>query len=71
MVLTNYCFNNTTDKGKYINNPKETSQVLIRQEPTITDWKRVTNIFKYLHSTKNNKIIYNGIGETIAFTIST
>ncbi|KAG4083962.1 hypothetical protein H8356DRAFT_1328688 [Neocallimastix lanati (nom. inval.)] len=41
MVLTNYCFNNTTDKGKYTNNPKETSQVLIRQEPTITDWKRI------------------------------
>ena len=40
------------------------------ENPTISDWNKVTNIFKYLNSTKNYKITYTGTGEFTAFTDS-
>ena len=38
------------------------------EKPTISDWHKVINIFKYLNSTKNYKITYSGTGEFIAYT---
>jgi len=40
------------------------------EEPTLTDWKRVTNIFRYLNYTKNYNTTYNRIDEIVAFTDS-
>jgi len=40
------------------------------RKATISDWKKIINIFKYLNYTKNYKITYNGIGEIVAFTDS-
>ena len=38
------------------------------ENPTLSDWKKIINIFKYLNQTKNYKIIYTGTGEIIAYT---
>jgi len=40
------------------------------ENPTISDWKKVINILKYLNSTKNYKITYNETGEFAAYTDS-
>ena len=40
------------------------------EEPNESDWKAVTNIFKYIATTKNYKIEYNGEGDFICFTDS-
>jgi len=40
------------------------------EHPTISDWIKITNILKYLNTTKNYKICYDGTGEIIAYTDS-
>jgi len=40
------------------------------ENPTISDWIKVTHILKYLNTTKNYKICYNGEGEIRAYTDS-
>jgi len=40
----------------------------ISENPTITDWIKVTHILKYLNTTKNYKICYDGEGEIIGYT---
>lgn len=40
------------------------------EHPTITDWNKVTQIFKYLNTTKDYKICYDGKGEIIGYTDS-
>ena len=40
----------------------------ISEKPTITDWIKVTHILKYLNTTKNYKICYDGEGEIIGYT---
>jgi len=32
------------------------------EEPNLSDWKIIVNIFKYLNSSKHYKIVYNGVG---------
>lgn len=39
-------------------------------EPTFSDWKKILNILKYLNSTKNFKITYEGTGKFTACTDS-
>ena len=38
------------------------------EKPTISDWNKITNIFRYINSTKDYKIVYDGQGEIIAYT---
>jgi len=38
------------------------------EEPTISDWKKVINILKYLNGTKEYKLKYDGKGEIIAYS---
>jgi len=38
------------------------------EKPTISDWNKITNIFRYMNSTKDYKIVYDGQGEIIAYT---
>jgi len=38
------------------------------EEPTISDWKKVMNILKYLNGTKEYKLKYDGKGEIIAYS---
>ena len=38
------------------------------ENPTVSNWHKVINIFKYLNATKNYKIKYSGTGEFIAYT---
>jgi len=33
------------------------------ENPTISDWRRVLNIFKYLKNTNNFRLLYNGQGK--------
>jgi len=40
------------------------------EEPTVSDWKKIINIFKYLNSTSNYKITYHGKGDFIAYSDS-
>jgi len=40
------------------------------ENPTLSDWKKVVNIMKYLNYTKNYKITYKGQGEIVAYTDS-
>lgn len=40
------------------------------KKPTVSDWNKVINIFKYLNSTINYKIKYNGKGNINAYTDS-
>ena len=37
------------------------------ENPKLSDWKKVLNIFKYLNSTKNFKIKYDGLGDINAY----
>lgn len=40
------------------------------ENPTISDWNKIINILKYINSTKEFKIEYNGKGELVAYTDS-
>jgi len=40
------------------------------EEPNLSDWKMIVNIFKYLNSTKHYKIVYNGVGHINAYSDS-
>jgi len=40
------------------------------ENPTITDWRKVENILKYLNSTIDYKITYDGQGNIVAYTDS-
>ncbi len=40
------------------------------EQPTISDWNKVINILKYINSTKDYKIKYDGKGELVAYTDS-
>ena len=40
------------------------------EHPTISDWIKVTNILKYLNTTKDYKICYDGKGDIIGYTDS-
>jgi len=37
------------------------------ENPTVTDWKSVTNILRYIKNTKNYKITYDGKDDVTAF----
>ncbi len=38
------------------------------ENPTVSDWNKILNIFKYLNNTINYKITYNGIGNFMAYS---
>jgi len=38
------------------------------ENPTYSDWRKIINILKYLNSTKNFKIKYDGQGDFVAYT---
>ncbi len=38
------------------------------ENPTVSDWNKILNIFKYLNNTINYKITYNGTGDFIAYS---
>ena len=40
------------------------------ENPSISDWNKIINILKYINSTKEFKIEYNGKGELVAYTDS-
>jgi len=40
------------------------------ESPTVSDWVKVKNIMKYLNSTKNYKLSYNGTGEILGYSDS-
>jgi len=40
------------------------------ENPTVSDWIKITHILKYINTTKDYKIHYNGKGEIIAYTDS-
>ena len=40
------------------------------ENPTISDWNKIINILKYINSTKEFKIEYNGKEELVAYTDS-
>ena len=40
------------------------------ESPTVSDWNKVLNIFKYLNATKDYKLRYNGKGNFIGYTDS-
>jgi len=40
------------------------------EHPTISDWIKVSHILKYLNTTKNYKICYDGTGEIVGYTDS-
>ena len=40
------------------------------ENPTMTDWRKVENILKYLNSTIDYKITYDGQGNIVGYTDS-
>ena len=38
------------------------------ENPTVSDWNKILNIFKYLNNTINYKITYNGTGSFTAYS---